>query len=239
MCTVTYLPLGKSDFVLTSNRDEQVIRKAALNPTIYKVHDALVVFPKDQQAEGTWIATSGTPFTLCLLNGAFEKHQPKNQYKKSRGLMLLDFFRYNNVNDFLNEYDFNDIEPFTLLLLDTQNEEPKLTEARWDGNKIHRKDVDTHIPHIWSSSTLYSNETIHSRENWFHDFLSDHPDYNTNDILDFHHFGGKGDQRTSLVMNYDNIVQTVSITSIVKKNNSTFMTYKDVVNQKTYDRRIC
>ena len=27
MCTVTYLPIGEADFILTSNRDEQPTRK--------------------------------------------------------------------------------------------------------------------------------------------------------------------------------------------------------------------
>src|SRR5258708_5525570 len=138
MCTVTFLPLNETEFVLTSNRDEKSVRKPALQPSLYQVHNALVVFPKDQQAEGTWIASSGIPFTLCLLNGAFERHVSKKNYRISRGLMLLDFFHFNNVDVFLDEYNFEGIEPFTLLLLDTRKRKLELTEARWDGTKIYR-----------------------------------------------------------------------------------------------------
>lgn len=239
MCTVTFLPLSNKGFVLTSNRDEQTVRKPALSPKIYQVYDSLVVYPKDQQADGTWIATAGIPFTLCLLNGAFEKHERKSSYRKSRGLMLLDFFSYNNVNSFLSEYDFNDIEPFTLLMLDTTGNKQVLTEARWDGLKIHRKIINTDEPHIWSSATLYSKETIIQRENWFKEFLSKHTSYNERTILDFHHFGGNGDRRNDLVMNRDNVIKTVSITSISKKDNLTNMIYKDVINEKLFSRRIC
>ncbi|MEO8147531.1 MAG: NRDE family protein [Bacteroidia bacterium] len=239
MCTVTFLPLNNSDFVLTSNRDEQTIRKPALSPTIYNVHNSLLVFPKDLQAEGTWIATSGIQFTLCLLNGAFKKHERKGSYRKSRGLMLLDFFKYNNVNAFLNGYDFNDIEPFTLLILNTGGRHPQLTEVRWDGEIIYPKEIDTTVPHIWSSATLYNKETIAARENWFTEFLSKQTTYNENTVLDFHHFGGNGDRGNSLVMNRDNVVRTVSITSIARKNNLTNMIYKDVINEKLYSRRIC
>lgn len=238
MCTVTFLPISKTDFVLTSNRDEQTLRMPAMQPLLYQVHQSLVVFPKDRQAEGTWIATSGIPFTLCLLNGAFHKHERKIKYSKSRGLVLLDFFKYNDVNNFLSEYDFNDIEPFTLLLLDT-SVDLKLTEARWDGLMMHRKEVDTNKPHIWSSATLYSSETIKEREQWFIDFLAEHRDYSAAGILDFHHFGGRGDQENSLLMNRQNKVRTVSITSIRKEEQTTYMTYKDVISEKVYSRRIC
>ena len=34
MCTVTYLPIGNKDFILTSNRDEDVNRKT-ISPKIY------------------------------------------------------------------------------------------------------------------------------------------------------------------------------------------------------------
>lgn len=239
MCTVTFLPLGANEFVLTSNRDEKKVRKSALEPTIYKVYDSLVVFPKDQQAEGTWIATSGHPFTLCLLNGAFEKHESKQNYAKSRGLMLLDFFKYNNVDRFLNEYSFINIEPFTLLILNSENEQPALTEVRWNGEAIFKKEIDTTKPCIWSSSTLYNSEVRTERESWFHGFLKDHQDYKGYKILDFHHFAGNGDKTKSLVMNRLNEVHTVSITSILRRNGAIYMTYKDVINRKTFNRRIC
>ena len=35
MCTVTFLPLGNTDFILTSNRDEQRLRET-LPPKIYE-----------------------------------------------------------------------------------------------------------------------------------------------------------------------------------------------------------
>jgi hypothetical protein len=239
MCTVTYLPLGGNDFVLTSNRDEKTVRKPALQPGLYCVHDRLVVFPKDQQAEGTWIATSGSAFTLCLLNGAFKAHKSTGNYAKSRGLLVLDFFKYNDVDTFLSEYSFNNIEPFTLLILNTEGTKPELTEVRWDGSLIYRKEIDASMPCIWSSTTLYSEETAKEREQWFEDFLNTHNDYKGYSILDFHHFGGKGNAATSLVMNREDKVKTVSITSILSRENTLHMTYKDVINRKTYNRRIC
>lgn len=67
MCTVTYLPIGKSSFILTSNRDESQQRKIAAPPEKYSIYDTNVYFPKDTDANGTWFAAAETKFTLCLL----------------------------------------------------------------------------------------------------------------------------------------------------------------------------
>ena len=58
MCTVTYLPLQDNGFILTSNRDEAIVRKISLPPAKYTINNTSVFFPKDQEANGTWIATS-------------------------------------------------------------------------------------------------------------------------------------------------------------------------------------
>ncbi|GBL36066.1 hypothetical protein EMGBS15_16610 [Filimonas sp.] len=90
MCTVTYLPVSSSSFILTHNRDEHHTRAIALLPEKKTMQDIEIIFPTDQQGGGTWIATS-KEFTLCLLNGGFEKHIPSPPYRHSRGLVILDF----------------------------------------------------------------------------------------------------------------------------------------------------
>lgn len=93
-----------------------------------------------------------------MLNGAFEKHQRKPSYKKSRGLILLESFSYPGFEDFIEQIDLKGVEPFTLLMLDLI---PKLqlTELRWDEHQKHIKVIDVTKSHIWSSATLYDNET--------------------------------------------------------------------------------
>ena len=237
MCTVTFLPTGAVDFVLTSNRDEQTSRLPAKEPIAYTVFDTPVVFPRDRQANGTWIASSGRNFTLCLLNGAFKRHERKQVYTKSRGLVLLDFFRFNDVDAFLSEYDFSGTEPFTLLLLDTSGN-MRLTEARWDEVLLHQKEIDAKQPHIWSSVTLYSAETIQKREAWFTEFLAGNHENKADRIMDFHQFAGREDSENSLIMNRSNQVKTVSITSVSRQRDSMTMTYKDVIREKVYTRTI-
>jgi uncharacterized protein with NRDE domain len=96
MCTVSYLPLPSAGYILTSNRDEAPERPTALPINHYRIGERTVYFPKDPQAGGTWIATTGDESTICLLNGGFVPHiaAPGHHYRKSRGMVVLDYFLY-------------------------------------------------------------------------------------------------------------------------------------------------
>lgn len=227
MCTVTFLPKGKSSYILTSNRDETP-KRAALAPKAYSIHGKEVFFPKDPLAGGTWIATDKVTFTLCLLNGAFEKHSHKPPYRLSRGIMLLDFFNYSNVKRFIEQYDFSGIEPFTLILIESNNG-LSATELVWDEIKLHVRYLDVTQPHIWSSSTLYPEAIRDERRNWFKLWLEEHKKFQQKEIIDFHKTGGKGDEWNDFVMNREGKVQTVSVTSI-EKNNDFNLVYEDLLS---------
>lgn len=237
MCTVTYLPVGANQFILTSNRDEQSIRKSALPPRKFSIGAQAVYYPKDQQAGGTWIATSGSNYTLCLLNGARKKHLPNPPYKRSRGLMLLDFFDYNNVELFAETYSFEGIEPFTLILLESIME-VKVYELLWDGENVQLREKNSALPMIWSSVTLYERHIIEERQQWFDVWLKERLDFDLDKIMHFHEFGGNGNEHNDLKMNRNGQVLTVSITSIEKSESGTFMKYKDVASDTIYSLRI-
>ena len=49
MCTVTYLPLGNNNFILTSNRDEAPSRKTT-PPKLYEEDGVKLTYPKDELA---------------------------------------------------------------------------------------------------------------------------------------------------------------------------------------------
>ena len=87
MCTVTYLPLENDGFILTSNRDESPMRKT-IPPKKYLENGVELAYPKDQLAGGTWIGASTKNRLVCLLNGAFKKHERNSYYKMSRGLVV-------------------------------------------------------------------------------------------------------------------------------------------------------
>ncbi|MFC2112690.1 NRDE family protein [Bacteroidota bacterium] len=235
MCTVTYLPLSPEGFVLTSTRDEKSIRKPALPPRQYEIHDKKVFFPKDPDAGGTWIAVSEGDYSLCLLNGGFQIHESKPPYRMSRGLLLLDFYECNDVKGFLDAYDFQGIEPFTLII--AAHSQPTLDELRWDGEQIHHRSMDPGIPGIWSSVTLYPDEVIHMREEWFHEWLLKEPEFNIAEAVIFHKKAGTGDTQNDILMNR-NEVRTVSITSVFRNPSQTEIFYEDIITGRTYHQNI-
>ena len=89
MCTVSFVS-SNGKVILTSNRDENIIRPSAIEPKHYLINNKNIVFPKDAKAGGTWYAITENANVAILLNGAAEKHQLKSFYRKSRGLILLD-----------------------------------------------------------------------------------------------------------------------------------------------------
>lgn len=235
MCTVSFLPI-QNGYILTSSRDEKTSRPDAIFPQKYMVHGQQLFFPKDKLAGGTWVTTSINNFTLCLLNGAFEKHISKPPYKMSRGIMLLDFFKFNDVEKFIAEFDFNGIENFTLVIVDS-NIEIKLHELVWDGNTLHHSIKDANKPYIWSSSTLYDAMAKTNRVNWFNQFIDEH-NFTKQSIINFHKNAGDGSLENSILMNRENRVKTVSITCIDNNDENYTMDYIDIEKEQSSTLRI-
>nr|MCU0323899.1 NRDE family protein [Spirosomataceae bacterium] len=234
MCVLTYIPTENNGFILTSNRDEAVSREAAIPPKKYNINGQNVFFPKDPQGSGTWIASSGE-YTLCLLNGAFIKHIPQPPYRQSRGKVILDFFEFESVSDFINGYNFEGIEPFTLIIIET-SANLSIYELRWNAEKIFCQRIDESAAQIWSSATLYSPEIIEKRQQWFNEFLEN--ESNPTTIMDFHHFGGKEDSRNGIKMNRDDKLKTISITQFILNPSEFAMSYHDLQSDSKFQYRI-
>lgn len=232
MCTVTYLPIDNHNFILTSNRDEQASRPTAFLPDFLYINNVKVLCPLDAKAKGTWIATTSYR-TACLLNGAFTPHHPKEKYRMSRGQVVIDSFKYLDLERFFSEYDLTDIEPFTLVIV---NHKPLLlTELIWDGEQKVITEKNPSIPSIWSSVTLYPPEVANQRRSWFEVFLSNQFKYqqkNLTKIIDFHRFGGEGNRENDILMNRQGRLLTVSITSVMITKNEQKMYYFDLVNHQ-------
>ena len=203
----------------------------------YQVNGRSVFFPKDLEAGGTWIALANREFTLCLLNGGYEKHEPQPPYKRSRGLVLLDFFNYSGVEAFAKGYDFSNIEPFTLIVVDS-SQAIVLYELIWDGSVLHHNKKDEKAPHIWSSATLYTPEVIANRKKWFAAWLQEQQEFSLEEIMHFHETGGNGDLQNDLVMNRSNQLLTQSITSIHQSQGVVRMRYKDIQEKKVVTIRV-
>ena len=225
MCTVTYLPLGPDTFVLTSNRDEAPQRSAT---GLYheQRNGKTLLFPRDPLARGTWIAASDSQQLVCVLNGAFVRHQHRPPYRLSRGIMALQFFDYPDAPTFSQSFDFTGIEPFTLVLCDAG----QVYEWRWDEQQVHFRALPPDRPHLWASSTLYPPEWQSKRQSWFADWQAQHPQPTAEAILDFHHRAGEGNPEYDLIMNRQDIVRTTSITSVLSQANAMRLRYEDLLS---------
>ncbi|NHN24906.1 NRDE family protein [Flavobacterium jejuense] len=223
MCTVTYVPLSNG-FCITSNRDEQIARPKAIPPKEYSVNNKIITFPKDKKAGGTWFAQS-TEATLVLLNGAAEKHIPKTNYRKSRGLIVLDLIASPDVLTTWSIIELNNIEPFTIILYVNH----KLYQLQWNEAVKSTKELDIKVPHIWSSSTLYSKEIRKQREEWFSQFIEDTKILSADQLMDFHQFTENENSDFGLQINRNNILKTVSITQMITSNGVSKIKYIDLL----------
>jgi len=227
MCTVTFIP-AKEKIYLTSNRDEKNWRMDAVTPTVYEFASGKILFPKDADAGGTWIAVHENGNAIVFLNGGLVAHLPEHPYRKSRGLILLDLIEgATPYNSFL-AIKLTNIEPFTAVIWDGDH----LFECRWDGKQKFTKLLDEGIPHIWSSVTLYDEEVISKRNAWFEEWLQLNAKPSQDDILHFHQFTGDGDSHNDLRMNRNGKVFTVSVTSLAISTQNANMQYLDLKNNQ-------
>lgn len=231
MCTVSFLPV-QDGFILTSNRDESVSR-CSLAPSLEDYKGELLIFPQDPLRKGTWIAIS--PFkkrAACLLNGAFSAHERAQNYKMSRGMLLLDSFIYPNINLFNTLVDLSGLEPFTLILIEWMNEGLSY-ELIWDGTNKYFRELDFRKPVIWSSATLYNTESRIKKEKLFHERFFQNSMANADEVIEFHQlqvFRNISENHYQV----GNDFQTVSISQILITNHSEKFRHFDLVTKKDY-----
>ena len=224
MCTVTYLPF-KDRVLITSNRDELMLRAPAALPEVYEFPNGKILFPKDGLAGGTWVGMHQNGNAMVLLNGAFVRHAHRPPYRKSRGIIFLEIFDSGNPKQAFENIDLGDIEPFTLVI----SQHNELWETKWDGKEKYIMPRQTDEPQIWSSVTLYDPEVREKREQWFYEWLRQNNQPTAEDIRTFHEFGGEGDEAIDFRMNRNGILLTVSITGMEISNGKGTMHYKDMV----------
>ena len=143
--------------------------------------------------------------------------------------MALEYFGATNTEDFFRSYDFDGMEPFTMVIYD----DGKLFDFRWDEQNKYIEELDVSQKHLWASSTLYTREAKMKRRIWFEEWLKDRTDFSQSAILDFHRNAGDGDPENDLVMNRGNFVRTTSITSIEKTSTKSELYFSDLLTGKT------
>ena len=167
--------------------------------------------------------------SACLLNGGSEAYARKNKYRKSRGLVVLESFEFDDIEKFNQNYDFSDIEPFTLLIR-TQTDLYCVVHNEANNQLTI---VDPTQSHIWSSTTLYTKEVRSKREQWFNHWLQKDPEINEENIQGFHLNAGDGDGENDLIMSRRGILQTLSLTQISVAEQHATMLYHDIVNDRS------
>ncbi|HUQ67020.1 MAG TPA: NRDE family protein [Flavitalea sp.] len=233
MCTVTYIPT-KENIYFTSNRDEKIWRTDAHPPSVYTFGSGKMIFPKDGDAGGTWIAAHENGNVVIFLNGGLYTHTPLPPYRKSRGLILIGLLDHTTPYNCFLAINLNGIEPFTAIIRDNGH----LFECRWDGSNKHFKELDHNAPHIWSSVTLYDEQTILKRKQWFDEWINNNKSISHNKILHFHQFTGDGDARNDLKMNRDGKIFTVSICSVEIMKTGLIMHYLDLKNDQHVSQQL-
>jgi len=226
MCTVTLTSNNDNDFVLTSNRDESPDR-VALVPDFYNVNQTKLLFPKDKKG-GTWVGVSEKQRVVCVLNGAFVKHERKANYRKSRGIVANDFMTSDNIDETLSSYNLHDIEPFTMVIVDWSLG-LKFYELIWDGKQKHVKALPLESK-IWSSSTLYSESMQKERQQWFENFATLN-ELSSQKVLEFHSAKDDANMDYGIVMDRS-FVKTTSITQVEKRGHTVTMRYENIESKQ-------
>ena len=227
MCTVTYVKT-KDNFIFTTNRDEHISRADSNFPFSQQIGKETVFFPQDPVANGSWVAVSATKL-VCVLNGGFIKHKHQPPYRRSRGLILLDRFKYDAFNDFVEAIDLDNIEPFTMIAVDFKDKEHQLFELVWDGTVKHFRLLDNQSNQIWSSSPLYPNDVKAIRQVLFRQ-----ADLSSEDsVLQFHQSKPKTlAEPYQFIMKRDNGLLTMSTTQIAWTESEKMMHHISYVNQQ-------
>jgi uncharacterized protein with NRDE domain len=231
MCTVSFV-INNGKIIITSNRDEQIIRPNAVAPEFYTINNKKILFPKDAKAGGTWFAVNQNGNTIVLLNGAKEKHQFKSDYyQKSRGLIVLDLISSDNILEAWNKISLEKVEPFTLVVYENK----ALFQLQWNEIQKDRIKLEISDKHIWSSSTLYSKKIREQRSSWFYEFVKTKNNITETDLYNFHSNTEIDNSEYGLIINRNNLLKTISISQVVIEDNNLTFDYHDLTNQESYN----
>ena len=227
MCTVSFIA-SKDKVFLTSNRDEHEARPKAFVPEKVVLNGTNVIFPKDPKAGGTWFAINEYGTVIVLLNGAFVYHKSVGNYRKSRGLVVLETISAVNSLESLKITDLDNIEPFTVVLY----QDSELFEFRWDGTRKFLKELDSNTPHIWSSATLYSPQAMEERKQAFDAFVGGIDDNVAMDVMGFH-TNKTQDTENGFIIDRETGLKTFSVTQAAVGETGITLQHRDLIKNNS------
>jgi hypothetical protein len=104
--------MGRSGYVLFSNRDEKIARLPGSPPEIGKRSGVQFAAPSDTAFGGTWLASNEFGVTLALLNG-----ESKTPGARSRGCLPLELVGARSLSEVLIRLQAIDLSPFAAFML--------------------------------------------------------------------------------------------------------------------------
>jgi len=228
MRTVTYIP-SKNDIFITSIRKEKIGHTAALPPERYSFSSGSIIFPKETDTGGSWIACHANGNAVAFLNETVTADTSGASYRKSRGLILLDLADHTTPFNCFLAINLNRIAPFTAVILDSFH----LFECSWDGRSKSFNELDAQAPHIWSS-VLYANDTASIRKTQFEESVAAIKTFSSKTVLDLHQ-ALDNRESTELQTGAAEGLLTTSITLITIGPQLAKMQYLDVISGRIFD----
>lgn len=232
MCTVVFIPKGDKYF-FASLRDESPLRPKAIVPDIYKEEDSYILSPIDSMAGGTWLGVTASGSVIILLNGGFEKHDRKINYRKSRGLIVSELLASNLPVADWNMMEMQSVEPYTLVVW----EKGSLFQLVWDGENKYDQILESTQPYIWSSATLYDSQARAYRNDLFMQWIGMNTPVSSLSLFNF--FRSFTDSENGFVMNRKEQTKTLSYTFIeLQADAFAEMRYYDLLDNTYHDKKI-
>ncbi len=221
MCTVVFIP-DKEKYYFASLRDENPNRLEAIVPFLTNTNNCNFLAPRDPKGGGTWAGINEYGNVIILLNGGFKNHTKQNNYSKSRGIIVTELLLTKTPVAEWTLFDLDNIEPFTLIVW----AEEKLSQLVWDGKSKTLINLSSKEPHIWSSATLYSDNTKNYRTKLFKKWMTTEPYLSKFSLLNF--FKTYNENYNGFLMKRGENIKTLSYTFIeIKTTNTATVSYYD------------
>lgn len=174
MCIATFIE-SQNKLIYTFTRDERIDRPFK-SPEII---EGTIIAPIDLEAGGTWIGCNGHHI-YSLQNGGKIKHSRELPYDKSRGVILMELLKSDDLEAFFKETKGSKIEPFTLCAIDIDNSNGQL--IYFNGTDFETHTLSQNHTCINFSSTLYNENLKSEIKEVFKSVDTNSPE----DILKFH-----------------------------------------------------
>lgn len=176
MCTISFVPVDQSHWILGMNRDERKNRPKAKTPALTE-HESGTQYlaPVDTEAGGTWIAINQYGLTLLLINN-YQALNPELAHRSdalSRGLVIPQMMGKSSASECISVLEKIEAErynPFTLFVFSQR--EQRITSYAWNGKSTRFEDLPVE-PFVKISSGFDPEEAYRIRSGVFREKLSE------------------------------------------------------------------